>query len=339
MKNFYSTEIKRFNLENGTPINSIKLSYQIFGQPIGLAPIIVVNHSLTGNSNCGGNTGWWKEIIGNSKAIDTLIYTIISFNIPGNEFEDEHWNPNQNYRKFTIRDIAALYWEGLFSIKINTVFAVIGGELGGAIAWEMAALQPNRIEHLIPIATDWKTSDRVIATSQIQEQLLNNSEDPLVDARYYANIYFKNPDYVNQLFKRNNIDTNSIEGIESVIIENNRDKIASYRLMNHLLNSNDICRKRVDFKLIIKTIKGTIHSIGIDSESLFPILENRKTAIEMKKIKSNTFYQEFKSIHSQDAYIKEFETIATLLSPIFNSKTVNVQNQFKYNVSKYSMLS
>lgn len=140
-------------------------------------------------------------------------------------------------------------------------------------------------------------------------------------------------------FLKINIDTNSIEGIENVIIENNRDKIASYRLMNHLLNSNDICRKREDFKSIIKTIKGSIHSIGIDSESLLPILENRKTAIEMKKIKSNTFYQEFKSIHSQDAYLKEFETIATLLSAIFNSKTVSVQNQFKYNVSKYSMLS
>ena len=109
--------------------------------------------------------------------------------------------------------------------------------------------------------------------------------------------------------------------------------------MNHLLNSNDICRKREDFKSIIKTIKGSIHSIGIDSESLFPILENRKTAIEMKKIKSNTFYQEFKSIHSQDAYLKEFETIATLLSAILNSKTVGVQNQIKYNVVKYSMLS
>ena len=52
----------------------------------------------------------------------------------------------------------------------------------------------------------------------------------------------------------------------------------------------------------------------------------------MKKIKSNIFYQEFKSIYSQDAYIKEFETISTLLSAILNSKTVGVQNQIKYNV-------
>ena len=73
--------------------------------------------------------------------------------------------------------------------------------------------------------------------------------------------------------------------------------------------------------------------------NIISILENRKTDIEMMKIKSNTFYQEFKSIHSQDAYIKKFETIATLLSAILNSKTVGVQNQIKYNVVKYSMLS
>ena len=45
---------------------------------------------------------------------------------------------------------------------------LIGGSLGGGIAWEMAVLNPTISQHLIPIATDWKGTDWLIANCQIQ---------------------------------------------------------------------------------------------------------------------------------------------------------------------------
>ncbi|MFM1753648.1 MAG: hypothetical protein RLZZ236_587 [Bacteroidota bacterium] len=51
MKNIRTIDLHQFNLEKGKQQELISLSYQIFGLPIGRAPIIVVNHSLTGNSN------------------------------------------------------------------------------------------------------------------------------------------------------------------------------------------------------------------------------------------------------------------------------------------------
>ena len=79
--------IKDFISENKVQNAEIKLSYQLFGLPLGKAPIVLVNHALTGNSNVAGEDGWWKDLIGEGKCIDTSVYTVMSFNSPGNGFD------------------------------------------------------------------------------------------------------------------------------------------------------------------------------------------------------------------------------------------------------------
>ena len=75
---------------------------------------MVVNHSLTGNSNVSGPNGWWNGIVGENKPIDTNYFTVIVFNIPGNGYDNQTGNLIENYRDFTVRDIARIFWEGLF---------------------------------------------------------------------------------------------------------------------------------------------------------------------------------------------------------------------------------
>ena len=148
MKNIRTIDLQNFILEKGKQQELISLSYQIVGQPLGSAPVIVVNHSLTGNSNVSGRNGWWNGIIGENKSINTAVYTIITFNIPGNGYNENEDDLITNYRDFTSRDIAAIFWEGLFCLKVNSLFAIIGEGLGGSIAWEMAALQPTKPSRL-----------------------------------------------------------------------------------------------------------------------------------------------------------------------------------------------
>ena len=50
----------------------------------------------------------------------------------------------------------------------------------------MAALQPTISQHLIPVASDWKSTDWLMANCQIQEQFLLNSKQPVHDARMHA---------------------------------------------------------------------------------------------------------------------------------------------------------
>ena len=329
MKNLEKIDIFNFDLEKGKHKSYLPLFYQIFGQPIGNAPIIVVNHSLTGNSNVCGENGWWSGVIGENKTIDTNYYTVIAFNIPGNGYDNTIDNLIDNYRDFTIRDIARIFWEGLFFLKVENIFAVIGGSLGGAIAWEMAALQPEKIENLIPIATDWKATDWVIANVLIQDQILNNSDDPIVDARLHGMLLYRTPEYVNERFKRNKLDSLSILQIENWLLNHgfklkNRYRLASYKLTNHLLKTNDITRDRKDFLTIAKSIEANIHLVSIDSDRLFLIEESLNTFRSLKNVKQNVYYHQIQSIHGHDAFLIEFNQLSDIFTPVFNHQ--NHQN-------------
>ena len=59
--------IHNFTTESGTQFFNLTLSYQLFGQELGSAPVVLVNHALTGNSDVAGENGWWKDIIGKEK--------------------------------------------------------------------------------------------------------------------------------------------------------------------------------------------------------------------------------------------------------------------------------
>ena len=318
-------DLFNFNLQNGKQIPYLQLFYQIFGQPIGNAPIVVVNHALTGNSNVTGENGWWNDLIGNDKIIDANFFTIIAFNIPGNGFDNNFGNLISNYQDYSIRDMARVFWEGLHFLNIKKVFAVIGGSLGGTIAWEMAVLQPNNIQNLIPIATDWKATDWVIANVLIQDQILNNSDDPIVDARLHAMLLYRTPQSINNRFQRKNDGNSSVFQIESWLINHgfklkNRFKLSAYKLMNHLLKTNDITRDRENFLSILKNINSNIHIIAVDSDYFFIADENKETYQDLKKIKNNVFYHEIVSIHGHDAFLIEFRQLHQILEPIFNKQ-------------------
>ena len=158
---------------------AIALSYQLFGKPLHEAPIVMINHALTGNSNVTGEGGWWNSIVGPNKVIDTNAFTVLAFNIPGNGHDQVLSSLIENYKDFTARDIAEIFANALDHLKITQLFAVIGGSVGGGLAWELAALKPTLIQHLVPIASDWKSTDWLIANCYIQEQILNNSSQPL----------------------------------------------------------------------------------------------------------------------------------------------------------------
>ncbi|WP_300567864.1 alpha/beta fold hydrolase [Flavobacterium sp.] len=323
MKNLDKIDLFNFDLENGKQLRYIPLFYQTFGKPLGTAPVVLVNHALTGNSQVTGENGWWKELIGDEKTIDTQKYTVVAFNIPGNGFDNTLENLIINYHDFTVRDIARIFWEGLFFLKVESLFAVIGGSLGGALAWEMAVLQPDKIQNVIPIAADWKATDWVIANVLIQDQILNNSNDPIADARLHAMLLYRTPQSINNRFQREKQNNLSIYQIENWLICHGfrlkkRFQLSAYKLMNHLLKTNDITKDRKGFLEIVKEIQSNIHVVAVDSDYFFTADENRESHQKLKTVKQNVFYHEINSAHGHDAFLIEFEQLNHFLNPIFN---------------------
>jgi homoserine O-acetyltransferase len=261
-------------------------------------------------------------LIGEGKTIDTNSFTIIAFNIPGNGFDNNFGNLISDYKQFTIRDIANIFWEGFFSLGVSEVFAVNGGSLGGAIAWKMAVLQPNKIQNLIPIATDWKATDWVIANVLIQDQILNNSDDPIADARLHAMLLYRTPKSINQRFKRAQNDRLAVFQIENWLLNHgiklkNRFRLSAYKLMNHLLKTNDITRNRGDFLAVSNSIQANIHIVAVDTDYFFIAEENRNDFEALKSVKENVHYYEIQSIHGHDAFLIEYAQLEQFLKPIF----------------------
>jgi homoserine O-acetyltransferase len=304
------------------------LFYQVFGKTIGTAPIVLVNHALTGNSNVAGENGWWNQIIGKDKVINTDFFTIIAFNIPGNGFDQDADNLIHDYKNFVAKDIANLFWEGLSVLNIHELFAVIGGSLGGGIAWEMAALKPKAITNLIPIATDWKATDWVIGNVLIQDQLLNNSDNPIADARLHAMFLYRTPMSINLKFTRTKVSDSSFFQVENWLLYHGiklkkRFTLPAYKLMNHLLKTIDITKNSNDFQHEISQISANIHQIAVDTDLLFSAEENKATHKSVLEVKSNIYYHEIKSIYGHDAFLIEHKQLIQILKPIFQTLKIN----------------
>jgi len=311
--------IQNFTTESGAFYATINLSYNLFGPALHTAPIVLVNHALTGNSQVVGLKGWWNVLIGENRTIDTNKYTILAFNVPGNGYDG---TIIENYLDFTARDVARLFIEGLKALQINELYAIIGGSVGGGIAWEIAALAPQLTKHLIPIATDWKSSDWLIANCFLQEQILNNSAKPIEDARIHAMLCYRTPESFKAKFDRTINEELAIFNIESWLKHHGnklqkRFQLSAYKLMNQLLKTIDIARNRESFLSVATQIEADIHIIGINSDLFFTINENKETYETLKKHKQNISFQEIDSIHGHDAFLIEYKQLDNLLKGIF----------------------
>ncbi len=315
--------VNNFISEKGIANNAITLSYQVFGKKLHTAPIVLVNHELTGNSDVAGEYGWWKDVVGENKVIDTEKYTILAFNIPGNGYDGF---VIENYKDFVARDIAQLFLIGLEKLNIKELFAIVGGSLGGGIAWEMAVLNPVITKHLIAVATDWKSTDWLIANCQIQEQFLSNSSNPVHDARMHAMLCYRTPESFKERFQRSKNEDLEIFNVESWLLHHGnklqeRFQLSAYKLMNQLLKTIDVTKGRTEN--VLDAIKANIHIIGVNSDLFFSAEENKETQKQLALLNPNVTYNEINSVHGHDAFLIEYEQLEKIIAPIFNKNFKN----------------
>ena len=281
---------------------------------------MLVNHALTGNSNVAGDDGWWTSLVGEEKCIDTQKYTVLAFNIPGNGYDGFVID---NYKDFVAGDIARIFLQGLDILKIKKLYALIGGSLGGGIAWEMAALNTEITTHLIPVASDWKSTDWLIANCQIQEQFLTNSKQPVHDARMHAMLCYRTPESFKERFQRSTNEDLNVFNVESWLLHHGRKlqerfQLSAYKLTNQLLKTIDINRDGKEAFEKLQKSDTNIHIIGVDSDLFFSARENKETHKQMAQSRSNVTYGEIKSLHGHDAFLIEFKQMEQLLQGIFD---------------------
>lgn len=308
-------ELQYLRLTNGQV-----LSYQHFGQDYRTAPVVVINHPLTANSNVSGPEGWWNDLIGEYKCIDTTRYAVICFNIPGNGYDGTFL---EDYRHWHTGTVAGYFISGLRQLGIAKVELLIGGSIGAGIAWEMAALSPNFIDKMIPIAGDWKSSDWMIANTFIQKQILESKPQPIEIARMHAMMCYRTPASFKLRFDRT---INKEQGVFNVVswLKYHGDKLKerfslkAYKTMNHLLGSIDITRNGKSFQENIQNIQTEIHILSIDSDLFFPMSEDEETVSQAQKAGVKIQHHIIESAFGHDAFLMEPKKIRAILSQLIN---------------------
>lgn len=301
---------------------TIRLSFQSFGKELYSAPIVLVNHALTGNSTVAGPNGWWRKLIGYNEVINLNNYTVIAFDIPGNGHFHSPENWDKDYSDFTTNTVAKIFWKGLHHLGIDNLYAVIGGSLGGSIAWEMAFLQPHKILHLIPIACSLKASDWLIGNVLVQDSILNNSTQPIKDARMHAMHLYRTPASFQLKFDGSYKENEQLYAVESWLRYHgntleNRFHLTAYKVMNHLLKTVGRDLEEKDLIAFAKANKSDIHCIAIDSDYLFTREEQWQAYKLIHQYKPNIYFTDIQSIHGHDAFLIEYEQINNKLTNIF----------------------
>ncbi len=314
-------KINNYCTYSGAQYPNLNVSYEVFGQDYNNAPVVIVIHALTGNSDViSEEKGWWNKLIGKNKTIDTDTFSVISFNIPGNGYDGTLID---NYKDFIAKDIARLFFEVLQKLEIQQIYAAIGGSLGGGIIWEMLCLYPTFIKNAIPIASDWKSTDWIIAQSHIQEQLIINSNE-LGIARKMAMMLYRTPLSFTKKFNRTKTKDQNEYNVSSWLNHHgkkleSRFHIKAYLLMNHLLSTIEVVNEETSFEEVISKIESTIIQISVRSDFLFPAKEIKDTKDILDKLNIKNYYHEIISDDGHDAFLIEQEQISKFLTNIFNT--------------------
>jgi len=315
--------LREFMTDSGEKLEEVTLTYQFFGKEPAKGPVVLVIHALTGNSTLTGPDGWFNGLCGDGKLIDTRIYSVLAFDIPGNGYSGKPESVLREHDLFTARDVAGLFGRAIKQLGIDRTFAATGAPLGGGIAWEMACLYPELIENLIPIACDWKATDWIIANNRVQQQILANSSKPLQDVRMFSMLFFRTQRSFVKKFNRSMNDDQGIYNVESWLLHHGRKLegrflLQSYKTMIHLLNTVDVSKGRSDFAGAVKGLRSRVTLMGIEGDLLFPPETIREAVPALKAAGVDATYLEIRTSHGHDAFLIEFDQMSNLLSDIFS---------------------
>lgn len=181
-------------LKSGATLPSFELTFETYGTlNAARSNAVLVCHALSGSHHVAGiyaddpqNVGWWDNLVGPGKTLDTDKFFVVGVNNLGGCYGSTgplSINPQTGKRYgadfplVTVEDWVAAQARLADYLGIDTWAAVIGGSLGGmqALAWSVQ--YPERIRHALVIASAPKLSAQNIAFNEVARQAILSDPD------------------------------------------------------------------------------------------------------------------------------------------------------------------
>jgi homoserine O-acetyltransferase len=221
-------------LSSGATLSDYSLAYETYGTlNAQRSNAVLVCHALNASHHVAGvyagqekSEGWWDNMIGPGKPVDTDRFFVIGINNLGSCFGSTgpmHVNPatgriyGADFPVVTVEDWVRAQAALLDALGIDTLAAVMGGSLGGMQALSWTLQYPQRVRHAVVIASAPSLTAQNIAFNEVARRAIVTDPDfnggnfyehgvipkrGLRIARMIGHITYQSDDVMNEKFGR-----------------------------------------------------------------------------------------------------------------------------------------
>ena len=338
---------KPLKLDCGQSISNFPLAYETYGKLNEKKDnAILVFHALSGDQFVTGTnpitnkSGWWSYAVGPGKAIDTNKFFIICANVIGGcmgSYGPSSIDPKTNkiigtnFPIITINDMVNAQYNLLKFFKIDKLFSVTGGSMGGMQALQFVANFPDKTKTAIPIACTASHSAQNIALNELGRQAImadknwnngnyfNTGSSPnngLAVPRMAAHITYLSKKSLEDKFGRKLQERDSLKfsfdadfQIESYLRHQGNTFVDRFDANSYLYIT-----RAMDYFDLIKQYKGNLSNafknsktkffiISFTSDWLYPTLENKEVVIALNAAGANVGFIEITSDKGHDSFL------------------------------------
>lgn len=356
---FHFDKQRWFVLECGFHLEEITVAYETWGTlNEDKSNAILLCHALTGDSHVAGEVGpghptpgWWNDLVGEGKAIDTNRYFVVATNVLGgcqgttgpSSIDPKTGKPHgPRFPVVTIRDMVRVQEKLSNHLGIGQWLSIIGGSMGGMQVLEWAVLFPDRLKSAVPIATACAASSWQIAFSAIGRRAI--ALDPrwdggdyygapdgkgphagLATARAIGMVSYRTDEILDLRFSRELVNPFNVFGhwdrfrIESYL-DYQGEKLAhrfdanSYILLNKAMDLHDLARHRPgSLSDVVAHIQVPVLCLSINSDILYPPRQQREIMDIINETGGKCELVEIDSPYGHDSFLLESEQVGLAL--------------------------
>lgn len=348
----------------GTKFGPVRVAYETYGE---LTPArdnaIFVCHALTGDAHIAGKSspesrkvGWWDELVGPDKGLDTNKYFVICANVLGGcqgttgpgSIDPAAGHPyGLRFPFLTVGDFVAVHSALVRHLGIERLLAVIGGSLGGMQVLEWAAQFPDQIRSAIVLASAARLSAQGIAFNAVGRRAIvtdpnfNNGDyygqesGPNVGlalARMVAHITYLSEASIEKKFGRRlqHSDRFAYElmretefQIESYLhyqgvrfVE--RFDANSYLYLTRAMDYFDLAERYGSLEKALGRTDARFLITSYTTDWLFPTVQSKELVSALIASRRHATFVELTSPFGHDSFLLEVEPLAELLGPFLS---------------------
>jgi homoserine O-acetyltransferase len=351
------THDRPFEFKSGQKLPGFTLRYESYGTLNATRDnAVLICHALSGDHHCAGwhspedrKPGWWNNLIGPGKAVDTRRFFVICANVlggcqgstgPSSPDPDTGRPYGVTFPFVTIRDMVHAQKLLLDHLGVAELHAVIGGSMGGMTATLFAIEFPGLVRRVLAMATTARESAQAIAFNEIGRQAImqdpawNNGSYPsdggprvgLAIARMMAHITYLSDASMDRKFGRKKKETAAGEGytfdvqfeVESYLRHQaasfiNRFDANSYLYITRALDQFDLAQAYGSLERAFAPVQAETLVVGFTSDWLFPPEQNRAIALALLRGGKRASYAELATDLGHDSFLLESEQLYALV--------------------------